>query len=459
MCKEKGSNLSKNWSRILLNVTLVALSLVCIAIVVAFGINIAIRVASGSVESAAEIGKSTSLDAMFSLLGIAVTVWIGLNIYNVLSREEVKEFMARTQENADKREEKLKGSIQAAEDKAEIISRKVYTEVLISKLRLLPADRIENYLATQLAALERLPSDILVQMILLEDKFNYAYSMYTAEEYSRVMEQGSGLSDEVQSVAEACSEREPLDSKQQAFLSGYIALRKADFSFFYAQCYPENTKEQWARTVLALYGVAMDNFFGTKNLFALNDVRNYSPEECQAIALMANNICSAYLVLIPRQLNSDEFEMAIEAGEKAIKFATEVQPRVRAVFLRNLGVAYERSGNWSSAIQCYYEAYCLDSTNPKILHCIASWHRKQIDKNLITSTEEKEKCLKCATYWYWMELIHGGGRIMGDAWPRRLSEYATEIDATTPLNQELRETLQLGADCYNELQAIAKEKR
>lgn len=152
----------KRGSKKALLATLILSIVMCLAVVVGLTINfVRMDYILGRVSpmQVAEVNTYNNISLMISMLGVAVSVWVGLNIYNALSKEELNELLEQA-------------------ERASAIVEDVYTEVLISKLRLLPADRIENYLAGRLSNMERLPCDILKQMIFLEDKFNYAYAMY-----------------------------------------------------------------------------------------------------------------------------------------------------------------------------------------------------------------------------------------------------------------------------------------
>lgn len=435
------------WSRVLLTVTLIALTGVCLLIMAMTGVHLWKVFATDSPETIAAIRANFSQELVFSLLGVAISVWIGLNIYNVLSKEDLQVLVEKTEETA-----------RRIEETAERVTEDAYTEVVISKLRLMPTDRIENYLASQLSNLKRLPRDILTCMIKLEDKFNYAYSMYVANQYTKAMTQGLCITDEIESML---IYGEGLDIDQTEFLLAYIALRKADLTYFSFQCRHEKCREKAAMVILDRYRRALLKLFKIDDISFHFPPADYEVEQRQGIALLLNNICSTYLVLFPRKLTEGELQKAIEAGKKAEEFAAEVQPHIRAVFLRNLGVAYELNGDWGDAMKCYYRAYCNDPTAPKVLHCIASLYRKELGKIIDrenVSKDEKEKLLEQSTYWYWMELIHRGGAMPKDSWPVDLQKYAEKLHAKKFQEQALRDVLRLGEKCRKELASMAESK-
>ena len=203
----------RRWSKNALLVTLILLASMCLMIILALIFNFMrmdgtrkIMVAS----QAAAVNTYESISLMVTMLGVAVSVWVGLNIYNALSKEELNELLEQ------------------AERASEIVED-VYTEVLISKLRINPTERMENYLAGRLVTMKRLPYDILEQMILLEDKSIYAYDMYKVGRSPKYTKEEKGA---LGVIKEKRKEQSALSKEQRKFLDGYIALREGDFAFF-----------------------------------------------------------------------------------------------------------------------------------------------------------------------------------------------------------------------------------
>lgn len=433
------------WSRVLLTVTLIALTGVCLLIMATTRVHLWKVFATDSPETIAAIRANFSQELVFSLLGVAISVWIGLNIYNVLSKEDLQALMEKTEETAEK------------------VTEEAYTEVLISKLRLMPADRMENYLAGRFVEMDRFPCEILKQIVLLEDKFNYAYAMYVAGSATKDLKPITALIHQLETVTKSYSRQRTISEEQKDFLRGYIALRRADFAFFSVQNNGDNMsvneKICCAEEMIKNYHTVLDLFFHAQCAW---DSYSYTSEECQGIALIYNSICAAYLVFFPwkeGEVQNQEqkrkiLKDAIWAGEEAIKYASTVQPGIRAVFLRNLGVAYERSGDWMSALRFYNEAYSLNPTNPKILHCIASWYRKRA---MVMQSNDKREFLQMSAYWYCMEFIHKGGNIVGDDWLKELKSEAQKSGYELPFSQGLREFMEMGHDCREAMKKYTKE--
>lgn len=408
----------------------------------------------------ADMMEAQSQTLIFSLLGTAITVWVSLNIYNVLSKED------------------LNGLLEEAARASEL-TQDVYTQVLASKLRLMPADRIENYLASALLEMERLPEELLHKMITLEDQFNYAYCLYKENAASPSAEQGLKLTEELRKDMTVW-ERD-LSRRQMDYLRGYLAMRKADLLFFLAQTDAKKRGEIMCddgKELLKQYYTALYCFFGLKDFSCCGAVENYSAEECEGLALIANDICAVYVVLIGRancpQKREKDMSRAIQAGKAAVRFGKGVAPHTRAVFQRNLGVAYEwAEGAKETAFAYYYEAYQHDPSNPKTLHCIASWYRKWLCEKYPLLDQEKgeegirlsakenkdaKELLETAAYWFWLELSCSGGTLC--SWPVDLCRYAQRLmryGDTVTVNCDLIRTIAMGHACFENLKWTGRE--
>lgn len=440
-------------SKTMLIVTLALPIMMCVVIIIALAISFIQTWNGSAIQSAveaAQINAYNSQELIFSLLGVAITVWIGLNIYNALSKEELNELLDKAEE-------------------ASSITANTYTQVLISKLRLMPADRIENYLASRMQKIERFPINIIEKMILVEDTFNYAYALYTAGVAGQTMKDGLQLVAELAWDVEECEENGIFSRKQHDFLVGYVALRYADLSFYLAQ--HDNKERQdiiktHGKNILQQYHTALSELLGVKSISKCQHTSGYSAEDYQALSILANNICGVYTTLIGKDnLQEDDYTIAIAAGKKATELGTEVEPHIRAVFYRNLGVLYEWHKDMGSAIEAYYQAYKLDCKCPKILHCIASWHRKwlcmkypfiepknAINKFCITSGDlaAAQELLEKTAYWYSLELTSNGGTLLG--WPFDLPEYVKRLeDCGRTVNDTLVNLIETGAQCYLKL--------
>lgn len=428
-----------------------------VVIAVVATVTLCYGVANDNVKTVENVVMGDGVTLLCSFISIAITVWVGLNIYNVLSKEELNELVDKAA-------------------KATELVENVYTQVLISKLRLMPGERIESYLASALLKIECLPEELLRKMIALEDQFNYSYCLYKQGASGRCTEQGVELVKQLQELVE--SHKKALGRKQWDYLQGYLTVRGADLAFFQTQCHlskGERIAPIRADALLEQYHTALYTFFGIRSLWPCKDPEAFSAEERQGVACIANDICAVYVALLGKdrcQKKDDALDRAIQAGKIAVEFGKEMPPHTKAVFHRNLGVAYEwKKGKGAEAFDQYYKAYQLDPQNPKVLHCIASWYRKWLCKkyplNLGTrrlpgammsqrELDDAKVLLETTAYWYWLELSCGGGTMK--SWPIHLQECAQDLeDQGVHLEQGLVSALKRGEFCFAELGKTARK--
>lgn len=352
----------------------------------------------------------SSQDFVLSLIGLAISVWIGLNIYNVLSKEELKELLDK------------------AEHATEITER-IYTEVLISKFRLSPADRTVSYLAARLEIVDLLPEEILEDLITIEDLFSFSYSLYENGISSPYNKEGMELSIKFMEHAAKYRKDRKINYEQYSLIMGQLSLRLADFSYFSAQYGDCDVSQRkiYAQNAIEKYKESVFYLFNIRDITLCDRPDLYQPEERQSIAFLANNIGSAY-ILFMSPLSDSEKETVIEVEKVAIKFSNEVSSKAVAVFRRNLGASYERANKMNLAYTEYCESFRLDQKNWKTSHCLGSWYRKQvyvrfpaIPKNLILSDshisslqegerDEMVQMLKHAAYWYELKKVNNSGK-------------------------------------------------
>ncbi len=365
-----------------------------------------------TLQAIAQEGAYQSQTLVLSLIGVAISVWIGLNLYNVLSKEELKELLDKA-------------------EKASQITEAAYTKVLTAKFWLVPSERVEPLLAARLEKLDPLPEKILEQMIAIEDTLHIVYEAYQDGVPTPYSQTGSELCGNLMTY---CGTEE-LSRKQDHFLKGYLALRRGDFLYFDSEHTKKDVaeKDRMADQILEAYSEALDELFGFSRITDCWRPECYKPEERQALAVLANSICSTYLLLKrqPEKEKETWYEAAISAGKVAEEFSGEVSLRARAIFIRNLGVAYQRSGKQDKAFSCYQRSYELDPDNGKTSYCLGSWYRRELsrhdpalpenlelpDEALSTLTqaqrEQLAKELERVAYWYEQSQRLGTGAAAG----------------------------------------------
>lgn len=350
-------------------------------------------------QAAAQEGAGQSQTLVLSLIGVAISVWIGLNLYNVLSKEELKELLDQA-------------------EKASRITEEAYTKVLTSKFWLASSERAEPLLAVRLEEMDPLPEEILEQIIAIEDTLYIVYEAYRDGMPTPYSQKGSAR---CKALAARC-ETEELTKEQAHFLKGYLALRRGDFLYYGSEQRNLDlaAEDELADQILEEYHEALFELFRIREIETCRQPGCYGLEEKQALAVLANSICSTYL-LKKRQPEKEKekwYQPAISAGKVAEEFSEEVSQRARATYIRNLGAAYERSGQWALALAGYQRSYELDPSSAKINRCLGSWYRRELSRrypmlpenleltdetvNTLTQAQREQLAeeLERVAYWY-----------------------------------------------------------
>lgn len=349
----------KRLSRKVIFLTLIIPILMCLAIIIGICLNTYVQV---TVTKSVDNNESLVL----ALIGVAISVWVGLNIYNVLSKEE------------------LKLLLEQAEDAANITS-KVYTESLKSKFRVSFSDRTANYLITQLDSMDSFPDDLLEKILELEDLFNFAYSLYCDGLSTKFNEIGVKKAEKLLAYSEEQQAAGIINKEQDFFLRGYCSLRGGDFSYFRIQYDKELEKniknlEDLVENAAQKYKNALYYLFRIRDIRYCGKPENYTPEERISLAILANNIGSVYLVkpAILNKLAQSKLDEIIEVEKIAVDFSTEISDLTRSVYIRNLGAAYEKKDRQADAFEQYCIAFRLNQKSWKAARCIGSWYGKKL---------------------------------------------------------------------------------
>ena len=365
--------------------------------------------AAGQDVPAEEIVERRTYDQgslTLSLIGIAVSVWIGLNLYNVLSKEELQKLLDTA-------------------EKAAQITEQVHTETLRSKFRLAANNTESRYFVSRLDELDTLPLDILKQLIAVEDLNTSAYRLYLEGHPTADSGEGQALAEKAIEMVQKYREMGWLRSDQYSFLMGLLSSRDADFHYFQAQFGTGREREDHAQAAIDRYEEAARYLFRIEDITYCQDLRNFHSDERQCLAILANDIGSAYL-LFRRGLTEHELAKAIALEKVAVRASSGLLPSVREKPCRNLGAFYERSGRPDEAFEQYCRAFRLVQDYWKVPHCIASWYYKQIwirflgqrdikqmsglsnrMEDLLAlpeeSRQEVQELLKRSIYWYRVE--------------------------------------------------------
>lgn len=354
----------------------------------------------------------TAQSVTLALVGIAISVWIGLNIYNALAKEELKSLLNQA-------------------ETASAVIEKVYAEVLKSKFRMSGFNTENGYFLNRFEKIDVLPIEILVKMIQVEDLFELAYRLYGSDYSGVYNKDGISASNELREIIEFKYANLEIDRKQYKFLMGYLELRIGDFLYFDAKHTSDLThRGEIALEAIKHYKKSLENLFNISNYDSFENPKNVNQEERQCIAYLANDIGSAYLqFVLPTSVHLKEVEDVIKLENIAFSYSEYMAPNVREVFARNLGAAYEKDEKIDTALSYYAKAHSLNPSNWKSAHCIGACYRNMVKKKyprLFESSflnhpeeerfspeeiEEITNILNKSCYWFRIKQLQNNGEI------------------------------------------------
>lgn len=408
---KRGKRLSKTWLMISLGIPAFLSGAIILNLIFNFARYITSDTATDTANAIAENAYGSG-NMVLSIIAIAVTVWIGLNIYNVLSKEELHDLLDE------------------AEQASNMIG-KTYTEILIAKLRAYNSDNTANYFAVKLEEIDVLPIQIIKKLIEIEDLANFAYAQYGKHLSTGYNAIGVNKCHDLQAEITGCHQENQITREQYALVSGYLGSRCGDFLYFDASCASEikNNKDkqrEYATETIKQYRNAILHLFKLRDFHLSMEPYCYElVEERMLIAIMANNVGTTKLLFL-QPLDVNTYQQIINEEAVSVKFSKDLAPTTRAMIHRNLGCAYEGIQEMDKALEQYCISFELNPANAATAYCIGSWYGKQVnhrmgimvklaeDSAYMESTECKdivsqilphEKCeliqtLNKAIYWY-----------------------------------------------------------
>ena len=372
--------------------------------------NIRIETISKQLYQLIEDDKNNSLELVVGIIGVAVSVWIGLSIYNSIEKREV---------------EKTLDSIDSILKEIERKHRALYlTTMLKSRAEDSFAQQYIERIQSRLPSLSLKTIDTIIEMETLLSNYDGVFSSSENEVAKEELEKIRTECGLLRHKLNKSSEDEILLSYYHYKLGG-VYCRIADNLF--------RNKERKELSESYFYN-------------AISEYKK-AGELDPAFLSVDNGIGFSYLRL--SQLNNNDQEK----GTLAIKYlilACETNPRFQKA-IRNLGVAYEVCNELDKAIEQYKKAEMLFPDSYLVHSCLASAYLKKIDAKIdflgrshlfdkqycLFNSEEKEEVLfylKQAKWHADYVVRLTPGKIDGYY---RLIEYYTFLILTTKSQNEI----------------------
>lgn len=331
--------------------------------------------------------KLFSFDFAVSVIGIAVTTWLGLNIYNVIEKNELKEL----ERELNKSKKQLDQKIIEVYNKSDSFSQEINQ---ISKDQI----EIKNNLFQQ--RIELLKNSFNVKntwfklfysfcenekkelfetygfFIRIEQLYNEVYRLNEQGESNDIhyyCEEGLRLISTAKSMINH-------DLERNNWFIAYLPIRESDFYYFSGLQYKREG--------------ALDRFKTNIN-FELRILLNIDAKIQDKIITIKDPICLAkhyntiaisciYLMNLNDSDSKDNERMAFEYSKKSID-----TNYANAKSTRNYGTLLERKGQFQEAREKYLEALKKDRFDYNSYYCLGSLEIKLIKNSLINEENGK----------------------------------------------------------------------
>ncbi len=329
-------------------------------------------------QKCVQIYEADLMAVGLGIIGIAISVWAGLNIANSIERKDVENIsssvkdMQKEFENNKKEMENVKNDINSAKKKVMYIKQdiestnndklNVYWKTFQSELLNTNQDTVSRYFYTEFSAVDDAKWNNITEIILLEQDFSQIYNNY-----------GETLKEKVKIIL--------LDKAENSIIRADILLGKIDDI--------ENTKLKELVKIYLKYRITEFHFMNgymvekKASYHEFKEAANGFEEICKLIGIdlehayeipqektelaiyFANSIGESYSKVTHR----DDIPKRYEPEEKITKFREEVnlysekaihylsiavelnkQFSQKEVYYRNLGCAYERKDRNNNSV-------------------------------------------------------------------------------------------------------------
>lgn len=283
------------------------------------------------------------LEFGITIIAIAVAVWIGLNIYNLIAKDDLITIEERIKEL-----NKLEGTL--------IITQKNHNELLrtffISSLIKTQTDEMTLLFINEISKIdiEELDSTFLVEMTFLEEAFANIVSAYNKRNRKTI----EGFYKSGMKYCEKISDRiaKTKIDFHTWYYQAYIYFRRAEFKFYYS-VRPSNPPNRDNSDEVSKYCILL-----SEAIDDYNRVRNILPNECKSKTIecyLNNSIGYCYHEKYMYQKDYGNLEAAISYCKKAC------YPDGEDAFL-------DRNYDNSFAHSLYYRnyAHCIGAKSPDL---------------------------------------------------------------------------------------------
>ena len=312
-----------------------------------------------SIEKLMTDNFKTSIDFVIGLLGIVVSVWVGLTIYNAVKKDELDKLIKNVDDEKELNKQVYLANLQRALD-IEGTSSEYYSK--------------QFYKMSE----KNINHQVIGNILVIETHFHRVANYYNENNYEailRIVNYGFSL----------CNDFEKKIEKENvgSVIEGYFYQRKGDFYYYKAmsEMYTNFKCKESIKYALEFYNKALEK---DSNI----NYRGY----------MDNTFGFLYLLLARCEQNKNTKKTLLEEAKQNLLTAcsteysnsyTNSKNEQLYLYIKNLGCVYEELGEFDNALEKYEEAITSNPQDYKSRICAASFYIKQIQRELGISSERK----------------------------------------------------------------------
>lgn len=322
------------------------------------------------------LAEANIISVGLATVAIAVSVWVGLNIYNYLSRDEV---------------DRLQGSVKAIQKVLNETNGSFHDlafQTLISTISR-SGDRyiISSYFADKIRRtdLSRMSIELINRLTIAESEYDDVTEYYEANRLADCYQTSDAVKDTFIKLKKEIEKIGELSEYQS--LQEYINSRIADCLFYKNVSADKKVDEEEMREVISKFKSIVD---------FINEDETLQPRDKETYLSYCNNTIGYTYdqIYINASNTPDESDLdeAIAYSKKAVDNPGNMANKQLARYTRNLGLAYHHKGKLENALDKYKESVALDGSDYKSWNNIASATLAIMGKELNISGRKKVLC-------------------------------------------------------------------
>lgn len=366
--------------------------------------------------SAEPVKIAATEQTLIPLLGIVISIWVALNIYNAISNKEIQLALRMS--------EKVKSSLDKTEEKINTVLAmgigNTQAEILTAISQNSPYYSFTPFLLWSFEN-EYIVSNFNDKLLNLLVKIEYTFTAASYLNRGNSYEERKKLSEKGLEYCKQCkSELNHIAEEVEghSFLSGYLSLREGDFYFYQGYRIQTNEGKDFLDRAVRFYLEASPKIYeflddGEKSILQTN---NLSSTDQLSTAMQAAFLMKAYLLNVMGECYNVQMqykEAPLKPGERMIYankaiiyfrqvydiYASYIQvdneiDTVFAKYLRNFGTALERpeavAAPGFQAAEMYLKALKIAPKDMLSYRNYCSLRLKELSKALLDSSNPTE---------------------------------------------------------------------